>query len=441
MSPEDHLTALGIDGPLHPISVAIEQAGAAADDQATYERAYRAVFAALDELNGALVDERFLAGAEPGPDDWRLFVVLIRFDAIYRTLYRLDRRRIDDYPQLSGWLRDLHSRLEQPYDLAEDQREAFTARTDLNPTGVVPLFRPDLWAPHDRDRFAPADLRARGTNDEGRGPAGQWVRGRSGFRDAIEAPDEGRYHLILADNCPWCHRVALTRSIKQLNEMISVDRVYFRRDPDRGWQYRPDIEGFDRDRLYGHQFVRQLYAREGSSERSVPILFDKKAERIVSNESADIIRMLDDAWPDHGPRLAPPHLRPAIDRYNVWIYRDINNGAYKAGFTRSQEAYEHAYHRFFAALDRLEDVFAAQKFLCGEEVTEADVRLFPTLFRLDAIYSTRFKLGKKLLRDYRHLPRWLDDMLAIDGVAEASSLENSKQGYFGRHGSNLVPPG
>ena len=391
-------------------------------------------------MNDALADRRFLSGEAPGHDDWRAFVVLVRFDAVYRGLYRLDRWRVDDYPQLYGWLRDLYQRVPDSIDLASVQHEAWTARLDLNPTGVVPLGRPDLWAPHDRDRFDPIALRAQGTEDTGGGPAGAWVRGRSGFRSTIEAADPGRFHVILADNCPWCHRVALTRAVKGLEADISADRVYFRRDPERGWQYRPDIPGFDADRLFGYTFVRELYTREGSKERSVPILFDRKTERIVSNESAEIIRMIDDAWPERGPRLAPPELREAIDRYNAWIYRDINNGAYKAGFTRDQDAYEHAYHRFFAALDRLEEVLTDNRFLCGQDVTEADIRLFPTLFRLDPIYSTRFKLDRKLLRDYRHLPRWLNDMRAIDGVMRASSIENSKQGYFGRTGSNLVPP-
>ena len=441
MSPEAHLAALGVDGNPDSILLPIERAGAAADDQATYEADFYEVFDRLEALETRLSTVRFLGGDDdPSDEDWRLFVVLVRFDAVYRGLYRLNRRRIDDYPSLSGWLRDLYQRVPGSIDLPEVQKTMWMARADLNPSATVPLGRPDLWAPHDRDRFDPSRLRARGTEDDGAGPAGGWVRGRSGFRDAIEAPDEGRYHVILADNCPWCHRVALTRAVKGLASTITADRVFYRRDPKRGWAYRPDVAGFDADRLFGHRFVRELYEREGSGEGSVPILYDTVKGHIVSNESADIIRMLDDAWSDRGPRLAPPELVPEIERYNAWIYRDINNGAYKAGFTRDQSAYEHAYHRFFSALDRLEDILIDRRFLCGAAMTEADIRLFPTLFRLDPIYSIRFKLDKKLLRDYRALPRWLDDMLAIDGVVEASSIENSKKGYFGRTGSNLVPP-
>ena len=431
---------LGVQGAPDSILDAIERAGAASDDQSAYEAAYHDVFSALDAYETRLRHQRYLTGAKVGDDDWRLFVVLVRFDAIYRGLYRLTRKRIDDYVELSGWLRDLYQRVPDSIDLADAQRSAWTSRLDLNPSGIVPLGRPDLWAPHDRDRFEPSALKAKGIDDRAASPSGAWVRGRSGFRGCIEAPQTGRFHVILADSCPWCHRVALTRSIKGLQGLISADKVYFRRDPDHGWMYRPDIEGFDADQLYGHRFVRELYEREGSAEKSVPVLFDKQTERIVSNESADIIRMLDDAWPEYGPRLAPPELLARIDRMNAWIYRDINNGAYKAGFTRDQAAYEHAYNRFFAALDRLEEMLADRPFLCGGDVTEADVRLFPTLFRLDPIYSTRFKLDKKLVRDYRHLPRWLATMEAVDGVQRASSIEHSKKGYFGRTGSNLVPP-
>ncbi len=440
MSPDAHLSTLGIEGPPHPLLTVIERAGAAADDQGAYEAAFFEVFERLDDLERTLHGRRFLGGPEVSDEDWRLFVVLVRFDAVYRGLYRLNRRRLDDYPALAGWLRDLYQRVPDSIDLAEAQRAAWAARPDLNPSGTVPLSRPDLWAPHDRDRFDPEQQRQQGTEDVGLGPGGAWRRGRSRFRGRVESTEPGRYHAILADNCPWCHRVALTRAIKGLEDTISVDRVYYRRDPDRGWQYRPDIAGFDADRLFGHRFVRALYEREGSTERSVPILYDRKTERIVSNESAEIIRMVDDNWPDRGPRLAPPALVPRIDRLNAWIYRDVNNGAYKAGFTRDQAAYEFAYHRYFAALDRLDDILAERRFLCGAMPTEADVRLFPTLFRQDLIYSIRFKLDKKLVRDYRFLSRWLDDMLTVDGVRSSSSLENSKQGYFGRTGSNLVPP-
>ena len=441
LSPADHLRTLGYDARPDAVLDRIEEAGAT-QSQATFEAAFSAVFSSLDGFETRLQAQRFLAGPEAGAEDWRLFVVLVRFDAVYRGLYRLNRRRVDDYPALSGWLRDLYQRVPDSIDLEAVKRKAFQDRLDLNPNGIVPLGLPDLWAPHDRDRFESdaTAVRAQGTEDAGGGPTGAWVRGRSGFRAVIDAPEPGRYHLVLADNCPWCHRVALTRAVKGLDDDISVDKVFYRRDPDKGWQYRPDQPGFDADRLYGHRFVRELYEREGSKEKSVPVLFDKQAARIVSNESADIVRMLDDAWPQRGPRLAPPSLRPQIDRLNAWIYRDINNGAYKAGFTRSQAAYAQAYRQFFAALDRLEDILAEQAFLCGTVVTEADIRLFPTLFRLDPIYSIRFKLDKKLLRDYRHLPRWLSDMERIDGVRRASSIENSKRGYFGRTGNGLVPP-
>ncbi len=256
--------------------------------------------------------------------------------------------------------------------------------------------------------------------------------------------EPGRYRLYVANNCPWCHRVTLVRSLKQLQALISLDTLYYRRNAEHGWQFRPDLPGFDKDSQYGHRFITELYKKVGSKERSVPVLFDKKTETIVSNESADIVRMLNSAFSAHAPTtidLYPEGLRDEIDQLNAWIYDAINNGAYKAGFTASQAAYERAYHKFFAAFEQLDQRLATRRFLTGVAITEADVRLFPTAFRFDHVYYIRFKLNKRMLRDYRHLYRWLRDMMHWPGIAEASNLEHARQGYFGRTGNNLVPSG
>ena len=417
----------------------------AAVTQPDYEEAARAVFAYLDELDARLGTHRFLSrGTEPGTEDLALFTLLLRFELAFHDLYKLNRTRIRDFPNLGGYVRDMYQRSPET-DLMAMRRLEYAGQDRRNPNGTIPLGLPDLDAPHDRWRFDAAAAREAGIEEAGAGAkAGEFVRGKSAHRRFVgrDVPAEsGRYHLIVANNCPWCHRVALTRSMKGLQDVVSMDVLYYRRDPDRGWQFRPDIDGFGPDRLYGVNYVRELYERIGSTESSVPILWDKVEETVVNNESAEIIRMFDDAWPDHGPKLAPPALVAEIDATNAWIWRDINNGAYKAGFSKNQQAYEKAYHRFFAGLERLDAMLAEQQWVCGDVVTEADVRLFPTIFRFDPVYYVRMKLNKTMVRELRHLSRWQDDFWSLPGVEEASNLEHCRLGYFGRTGDNLIPIG
>ena len=435
---------------------AIEQAGATAD-AAVYSEAVMQVFARLDVLEARLDGQRYLSrAASANNEDWLLYCVLLRFDAVYYALYKCNLRRIVDYPNLQNYLCDLHQQSPAPesVDFEAIKRHYYRKDAELNPKGVVPLGGvPYLDGPHDRAaKFDRNAMLSRATED-GHAPArpGEWIRKQSHHREWISSDDNARfaaepnrYHLYVANNCPWCHRVSLVRSIKRLQSFISLDTLYYRRDPDHGWQFRPELEGFDPDSVYGYRFITELYAQVGSQERSVPVLFDKKTETIVSNESADIVRMLNSAFDklaEPTVDLYPEPLRAEIDQLNSWIYSAINNGAYKAGFTSSQEAYERAYHRFFDAFEQLDERLATRRFLTGDAMTEADVRLFPTAFRFDHVYYVRFKLNKKMLRDYRHLHRWLRDMYHSSGVAEGSNLEHARQGYFGRTGNSLVPLG
>lgn len=437
----EHLLLLGADVAPHPLLAAVHTARDAVD-QLEYERRAHAVFTQLDALDAQLDRQRYLSGAAPGPVDWALYVVLLRFELVFGALYKLNRRRIRDFGNLGPYLRDLHQQAE-PVDLMAIRREAYRADVRRNPKGTWPIGLPDLDAPHDRWRFDRAALIQQGTEESGGNqPKGAFVRGVSAHRRRIgrEVPvEDGRYHLIVANNCPWCHRTVLTRAMKGLQDAISMDVLWYRRDPERGWQFRPDLPGFDADSLYGVRYVAELYERVGSTERSVPILWDKVAQDVVNNESSEIIRMLDDAWPDRGPRLAPPEQLDAIDAANAWIWRDINNGAYKAGFSSNQQTYEAAFHRFFAALDRLDRMLARQRWVCGDRLTEADVRLYPTIFRFDPVYYLRMKLDLRMVRELPHLQRWLDEFGALPGVAEASNLEHCRLGYFGRTGDNLIP--
>lgn len=315
------------------------------------------------------------------------------------------------------------------------------------------------------------------TGADARRSRGEFVRGISGFRSAIGEPDfpaePGRYHLFVALNCPWCHRVTLARSVLGLEASISMDVAFPNRtgeDDPAGpnlWEFAPDREASltgaplpectgESATGQGFRLVKHIYEAEGSSEKSVPVLYDKKTGRIVSNESAEIVRMLDRLADPLGSTLAGadrPGLYPAgadnadrrseIDRLNELIYGAINNGAYKAGFSSEQAVYAEAFNKYFAALDQLEALLASddRPFLVGDRFTEADLRLFPTLYRHDPVYYLRMKLNGARIVDYAHLWRWLCRVHRLPGVASSGSLVHCRQGYFGRSWNQTVPLG
>ena len=310
---------------------------------------------------------------------------------------------------------------------------------------------------------------------ETRRARGEFVRGVSGFRSVLgEDPDfpaePGRYHVFVAYNCPWCHRVTLARNVLGLQDSISMDVAFPNRtgedDPDgaQRWEFNPSriatltgttLPECTEETATGHKFrlASQIYAAEGSTETSVPILYDRKTKRIVTNESAEIIRMLnaqagalgstltDAERPDLYPR-ADAELCREIDALNEQIYIGINNGAYKAGFSSSQEVYAAAFARYFETLAELEQRLSdGRPFLTGNAFTEADLRLFPTLYRHDPVYFVRMKLNGARILDYPHLWRWLCRVYALPGVADSNSLVHCRQGYFGRSWNNVIPHG
>lgn len=313
----------------------------------------------------------------------------------------------------------------------------------------------------EEDQTKAAERRARG----------EFVRGVSGFRHVLGDPDfppePGRYHLFVALNCPWCHRVTLARSVLGLEESITLDVAFPNRtgeDDPAGpnlWEFAPDrvatltsaalLECTDETGTGdGLRLAREVYQREGSDEQSVPILYDKQAGRIVNNESAEIIRMLDaqatalgSSRPER-PRLRPDEtaLQSEIDALNARIYTTINNGAYKAGFSSDQAVYAASFTAYFDTLAFLEDLLSdGRPFLSGARFTEADLRLFPTLYRHDPVYYLRMKLNAARILDFPHLWRWLCRVYAMEGVAEAGSLVHCRQGYFGRSWNGVVPLG
>ena len=307
---------------------------------------------------------------------------------------------------------------------------------------------------------------------------GEFVRGVSGFRSVLgEDPDfpaqAGRYHLFVAFNCPWCHRVTLARNVLGLQDSITMDVAFPSRttvddpiEPNR-WEFNPTriasltgqpLAECTGETATGQDFrlAKQIYEAEGSKEASVPILYDKKTKRIVANESAEIIRMLnaqanalgssirDDLRSDLYP-LGEQHMamRQDIDMLNDQIYMAINNGAYKAGFSSDQAIYAAAFSKYFETLAALEALLATddRPFLTGDTFTEADLRLFPTLYRHDPVYYVRMKLNGAKILDYPHLWRWLCRVYALPGVADSNSLIHCRQGYFGRSWNNVVPLG
>ncbi|MEO0325952.1 MAG: glutathione S-transferase C-terminal domain-containing protein [Myxococcota bacterium] len=425
-------------------------------DQGRYQEAWKAHRAALLEVEAHLAATRFLAGtAAPSFADLLLFAFLVRLDAVHYELSKANAFRLAELPALHGFARDLYERpeLHETTDWDGMRRHHYGLEPELNPRGLLPRGGlPALDAPHERDLLAQVDRGDAGTEEDPtkRRAGGEWVRPQSAHRTLIaegttHPPEAGRYHLYAPYNCPWSHRALLGRAVKGLEEAIGASVVYFRRDPDHGWQFNAAIPGCTADLAEGERYLEALYRRVGSRERSAPLLWDTKAQAIVSNESADILRMLDGAFGDLATRdlvLVPPAHRDAIDRMNARVYQRINNGAYKAGFAKTQHAYARAFDRYFAMLDHLEGVLEGQPWLVASEApTEADLRLFPTVFRHDPVYFTRFRLNRKRIADYPRLSDWLARMLAVPGVAEASNLDHARNGYFGRTGNGVVPMG
>jgi putative glutathione S-transferase len=257
----------------------------------------------------------------------------------------------------------------------------------------------------------------------------------------------GRYHLYAAWNCPWAHRVLLARVEKGLEAAITVSHARPRRIG-AGWVF--DREGPFSDPLKGVAALHEVYAADAepyTGRITVPLLWDRVADRAVSNGSADIVRMLNDAFgEDHGGTdLVPDDLRDEIDAWNARIYRDVNNGVYRAGFARTQEAYDTAVHEVFAALDAIEAHLAGRTWLCGDRFTEADLRLFPTLARFDVAYHHAFRCNIRRLVDYPRLWAYARAIYHRPGVADTVRFDIYKQGYFSpselRNPLGIVPAG
>ena len=278
------------------------------------------------------------------------------------------------------------------------------------------------------------------TADGSAGPSGE-----GGFK-----AEAGRYHLYVSLACPWAHRALVFRALKGLTDLIDVSVVH----PDMlgdGWTFETDFDGATGDTLYGLPFARDVYLKakpDMSGRVTVPILWDKERETIVSNESSEIIRMFNSAFDGitgDTQDFWPEDLREAIEPVNARIYDTVNNGVYKAGFATTQEAYEEAVYPLFESLDWIEGILSENRYLMGDRVTEADWRLFTTLIRFDKVYHGHFKCNRRRIVDYPNIWGYLRELYQWDGVAETVNFDHITRHYHYSHDTinpnRIVPIG
>lgn len=284
-----------------------------------------------------------------------------------------------------------------------------------------------------------AQLRNWITKDGRAGPSGV---------EGFEA-ESGRYHLYVSLACPWAHRTLIFRKLKKLEAHIDVSIV----SPDmmdQGWTFNQS-EGSSGDALFSSDYMHQIYTRhkqDYSGRVTVPVLWDKKNACIVSNESSEIIRMFNSAFNDitgDSQDFFPENLRDQIEAINALVYENINNGVYRSGFATTQEAYEQAYTNLFSALDQIEALLNKRSYLVGDQITEADWRLFTTLIRFDAVYHGHFKCNRQRLEDFPAISNYVRELFQWPGVAETVDFHHIKRHYYFSHATinptRVVPVG
>ena len=291
---------------------------------------------------------------------------------------------------------------------------------------------------------------------------GEFIRSESSFRNWVTkdgsagpsgeggfAAEPNRYHLYVSHACPWAHRTLIFRALKGLEDVISVSVVHPLM-PAESWVFG-EYPGATEDHINHAEYLYENYLKANPDFDglvSVPVLWDKKRQTIVNNESSEIIRMLNSAFDDYSNSemdFYPESLREEIDAINDVVYNNINNGVYRAGFATTQTAYEKAFDRLFNTMDELEDLLSKQRYLIGNKMTEADWRLFTTLVRFDAVYYNHFKTNKKRLMDYPNLWAYTRELYQTPGIAETVNMDHIKYHYFASHHSinptGIVPKG
>lgn len=296
-------------------------------------------------------------------------------------------------------------------------------------------------------------LDGRWTDEDPRmnGTGGTFQRPRSTFRasigDSTHPPEPGRYHLFTSPTCPWAQRTVIARRLKRLEGIISLTEAD--RPKHQGWTFSEGLDKFQPEA--GRMYLHRVYAAAdpGFTGRvTVPVLWDRRSEVIVNNESSEILRMLDTAFDDiapASPSLCPASQKAEIDEMNAWLYEAVNNGVYRCGYAKTQAAYEQAFTTLFAALDRLDARLARQRYLMGDAITVCDVRLFTTLVRFDAVYLVHFKCNRNRISDFLNLGPYLRDLYQTSGFGDTVDMPRIKHGYFAEHRhinpSGLVPLG
>ena len=278
---------------------------------------------------------------------------------------------------------------------------------------------------------------------------GSFKRASSVFRNKISSnhstylPETNRYHLYVSYACPWAHRTLIFRKLKNLENHISVDYVH----PDMlemGWSFEKNFPGTSGDSLHNKRYVHEIYQlsdKDISTKATVPILWDKKTRTIVNNESAEIIRIMNDAFNDitkNKDDYYPEKFRDQIDSINDTIYENINNGVYRSGFSKTQNSYEEAVKNLFTSLDMVNDILEGRNYLVGDILTEADIRLVPTLIRFDCVYYFHFKCNLKKISEYKNISRYLRNLLEEDAIKSTTNFEHIKRHYFYSH-ENINP--
>lgn len=277
------------------------------------------------------------------------------------------------------------------------------------------------------------------TKDGDPGPAGA-----TGFKAEAD-----RYHLYVSLACPWAHRALIVRALKNLEDLLPISVVHWHM-ADRGWTFDAG-DGVIADPVMDADCLYELYQKadpDFTGRVTVPVLWDKKTNTIVNNESSEIIRILNVAFDDLGAApgdFYPETLQDTIDAINERVYDTVNNGVYKSGFATTQEAYEEAVEPLFESLDWLEDILSRQRYLAGDQFTEADIRLFTTLVRFDAVYVGHFKTNVRRIVDYPNLWGFTRDVYQMPKVSDTVNMHHIKTHYYGSHGtinpSGIVPVG
>ena len=284
---------------------------------------------------------------------------------------------------------------------------------------------------------------------------GKFVRTEAQFRNFIQnesdfTPDTGRYHLYVSLACPWAHRTLIYRSLKDLDNHISVSVV----NPymlENGWTFEENFPGTTADHLFSQQYLYQIYLKANptySGRVTVPVLWDKKNQTIVSNESSEIIRMFNYSFnklTGNNLDFYPKKFQKKIDEINDFTYHNINNGVYKVGFATKQSVYEEELDKLFKALDQIEEMLKQNSYLLGDKILECDLRLFPTLLRFDPVYVGHFKCNKKRIIDYPNISRYLQSIKSNSKIKPTINIDHIKTHYYGSHPAinpnGIIPTG